>query len=43
MLKDTTGMQLAYARLLKETRVRNFLADWLTGTKTNTMAPSTNH
>lgn len=43
MLKDTTGMQLANARLLKETRVRTFLAEWLRGTSTNTTALSTNH
>ena len=43
MLKDTTGTQLADSRLLKETRVKNFLADWLTGNKANTMVPSTNN
>lgn len=35
-MKDTTGLQLANSRLLKEKRVRNFLAEGLTGTKTNT-------
>lgn len=35
MLKDTTGLPLANSRLLKEIRVRNFLTDGLTGTKTN--------
>lgn len=34
-MKDTTGLQLANSRLLKEIRVRNFLTDGLTGTKTN--------